>query len=237
MCNSILYTVYSLVVFIVRDYFKSDQYNPLANSIAQQLFEQILLGELKPNEKIVETTYAEKFNLSRSPVREAFYLLGTEGIIDRIPRKGAYVREYSEVEIQDLLDVRNQMEYMAAEKIENPSSNEKLLEKMKTITEQMAVCEDIIEYTHLNFAFHSILIEFSGSTIIRDVYDKISLRLMRIQAIHFELSESLAKSISEHQELYEALKVGDMELFKQLLRAHTGGVIINLRKYKSGVYI
>lgn len=237
MCNSILYTVYSLVVFRVRDYFKSDQYNPLANSIAQQLFEQILLGELKPNEKIVETTYAEKFNLSRSPVREAFYLLATEGIIDRIPRKGAYVREYSEVEIQDLLDVRNQMEYMAAGKIENPSSNEKLLEKMKTITEQMAVCDDIIEYTHLNFAFHSILIEFSGSTIIRDVYDKISLRLMRIQAIHFELSESLAKSISEHQELYEALKVGDMELFKKLLRAHTGGVLINLRKYKTGIFI
>ena len=221
----------------MRDYFKSDQYNPLANSIAQQLFDQILLGELKPNEKIVEMTYAEKFNLSRSPVREAIYLLATEGIIDRIPRKGAYVREYSEVEIQDLLDIRNQLEYMAAEKIENPSSNKELLNKMKTITEQMTMCKDIIEYTHLNFAFHSILIEFSGSTIIRDVYDKISLRLLRIQAIHFKLSESLAKSSSEHRKLYEALKVGDMGLFKEILRAHTGDVIVNLRKHTSGSLI
>nr|MBO2506359.1 GntR family transcriptional regulator [Bacilli bacterium] len=87
--------------------------NALSRMVAEKIIEQILKGELKPGDKIVESTYAELFNISRSPVREAIYLLTTEGLIERIPRKGAFVKGYTLSEIQDLLDIRNNIELLS----------------------------------------------------------------------------------------------------------------------------
>lgn len=70
------------------EYFESLLDNALSITIANKLLEQILEGELKPGDQVVESIYAEQFQTSRSPVREAIYMLSTEGIIERVPRKG-----------------------------------------------------------------------------------------------------------------------------------------------------
>ncbi|PGT82782.1 GntR family transcriptional regulator, partial [Bacillus sp. AFS040349] len=82
----------------------------LSNSIAKHITDQIISGDLKPGEKLVEHIYAEEYGTSRAPVREAIYLLAIEGLVERIPRKGAVVKEYSEHEIYDLLEIRNMLE-------------------------------------------------------------------------------------------------------------------------------
>lgn len=92
------------------NYFERALDNALSIRIANNLLEQVLSGELRPGDQVVESIYAEQYETSRSPVREAIYLLATEGIIERVPRKGAFIKGYTLDDMKDLLDVRNHLE-------------------------------------------------------------------------------------------------------------------------------
>lgn len=204
--------------------------NALSRSVAEKIIEQILKGELKPGEKIVESNYAEMFNISRSPVREAIYLLTMEGLIERVPRKGAFIKGYTLSEIQDLLDIRNNIELLSAKKIKDPHKKQDLLKELKLILEEMDDCTNRLKYVYLNYAYHYTLIKFSESSVLEDVYSKISLPLIRIQSIHFSLSEAVENSKNEHRQMYELLKENNIEPFISLLKKHTEDVISNVSK-------
>ncbi|KOS62923.1 GntR family transcriptional regulator [Lysinibacillus agricola] len=212
------------------EYFTNLLDNALSRTVAQKIMEQILNGELKPGDQIVESTYAEMFNTSRSPIREAIYLLSTEGLIERVPRKGAFIKGYTLAEVQDLLDVRNSLEILAAQRIKEPQKKKTMLNDMKKIVRDMEKCSNQMEYTHLNYAFHFTLIKFSESTVIESVYSKISLPLLRIQGIHFSINDTMEKSRKEHRRIYELLKDNQLDELISILRKHTEDVIFNVRR-------
>ncbi|MBD8027045.1 GntR family transcriptional regulator [Ureibacillus sp. Re31] len=212
------------------DYFKDTFDNALSKSVAEKIMEQILNGELKPGDRIVESVYAELFNTSRSPIREAIYLLATEGLIERVPRKGAFIKGYTFNEVQDLLDIRNHLEILAAQRIKEPNKKKDLLEDMKRILEKMDQCNNQKDYTHLNYEFHFTLIKFSDSTVIESVYSKIVLPLIRVQSIHFKSGETINKSRDDHHKIYEFLKNNEVDELVSLLRKHTEDVILNIRR-------
>lgn len=212
------------------EYFTDLLDNALSRTVAQKIMEQILNGELKPGDQIVESTYAEMFNTSRSPIREAIYLLSTEGLIERVPRKGAFIKGYTLTEVQDLLDVRNNLEILAAQRIKEPQKKKTLLNEMKKIVKEMDKCSNQMEYTHLNYVFHFTLIKFSESTVIEGVYSKISLPLLRIQGIHFSINDTIEKSRKEHRKIYELLKDNQLDELISILRKHTEDVIFNIRR-------
>lgn len=212
------------------EYFNYPLDNALSRKIAEKIMEQILKAELKPGDKIVESVYAEMFNTSRSPVREAIYLLATEGLIERIPRKGAFIKGYTLTEVQDLLDVRNNLELLAAKRIFEPHKKKELLDEMKNIIKKMDKSTNQFDYTHLNYAFHLTLIKFSESKVLEGVYSKICFPLLRIQGIHFSINETIDKSKGEHRKIYELLKENEMDELISLLRKHTEDVIFNVRR-------
>lgn len=211
------------------EYFEKALDNALSITIANKLLEQILAGDLKPGDQVVESIYAEQFQTSRSPVREAIYLLSTEGIIERVPRKGAFIKGYTLDDMKDLLDVRNHLEMLAAERIQKPSKEEEILKEMKLVLSKMIRTKDYTEYTHLNYQFHYILFKLSKSVVLIDMYSKIALPLLRIQIIHFSNNEIIAKSIDEHKKIYECLKKDDLDQLKSILRKHTEDVIFSVR--------
>jgi len=216
---------------IVMDFFLNYPLdNALSRMVAEKILEQILNGELKPGDKIVEGAYAEMFNTSRSPIREAIYMLTTEGLIERIPRKGAFIKGYTLSEIQDLLDIRNNIELLSANRIYEPHKKKDLLVVLKSLLKGMDKCTNQYEYVQLNYAFHYTIIKFSESSVLEGVYSKISLPLLRIQGIHFSQGETIQKSKEEHRKIYEYLKNNQMDEFVELLRNHTENVIFNVSK-------
>ncbi|MEK4424839.1 GntR family transcriptional regulator [Solibacillus sp. FSL K6-1523] len=211
------------------EYFEKALDNALSITIANKLLAQILEGELRPGDQVVESIYAEQFQTSRSPVREAIYLLSTEGIIERVPRKGAFIKGYTLEDMRDLLDVRNHLEMLATERLQEPSKEKEFLKDMKVVLMKMAKIKDYTEYTHLNYQFHYILLKLSKSIVLIDMYSKIALPLLRIQIIHFSNNETIAKSIQEHNEIYECLIKDDLDQLKSILRKHTEDVIFSVR--------
>lgn len=211
------------------EYFEKSLDNALSKMVANQLLGQVLNNELKPGDQVVESAYAEQFQISRSPIREAIYLLTMEGIIERVPRRGAFIKGYTIDEMKDLLDVRNSLELLAVERLVQPSQDTETLSEMKSVVHQMSKVKDYTEYTHLNYKFHYLILKLSKSSVLIDMYSKISLPLLRIQVIHFSSNRMIEKSVREHKQIYSCLVKDDIIQLKSILRKHTEDVIFSVK--------
>lgn len=205
-------------------------HNALSNHIAEHITEQIITGDLKPGEKIVENVYATEYGTSRAPVREAIYLLTIEGLVERIPRKGAMVKEYTENEIYDLLEVRIMLESLAMKRIKEVGVDQDLLKEMEVLYTDMAMEKNIKNYTQLNHKFHMSLIEMSNSETIKKTYSRLELPLLRVQNISFAAEGNIEKSVSEHHTLVTLLKEGHIEEAAKVLNEHNQDVITSIQR-------
>lgn len=204
--------------------------NALSNIIAEHITEQIITGVLKTGEKLVEHIYAEQYGTSRAPVREAIYLLAIEGLVERIPRKGAVVKEYTENEIYDLLEIRNVLENMGMDRIKKQGVDQSLLKEMNQLLEQMKKVEDVYSYTQLNHSFHMCLIKMSKSETIKDMYYRLGWPLLKIQSISFNNKGNIEKSITEHEIMIKLLKEQKMTELSEVLSKHNKDVISSIEK-------
>ncbi|WP_050183962.1 GntR family transcriptional regulator [Domibacillus robiginosus] len=208
--------------------------NALSNSIAEHITEQIIAGDLQPGEKLIEQNYAEEYGTSRAPVREAIYLLAIEGLVERIPRKGAVVREYTENEIYDLLEIRNMLENMAMDRIKKHGADPEVLKEMNQLLKEMRKAEDIHSYTQLNHSFHMCLIKMSKSETIRNVYSRLGWPLLRVQSLSFAREGNVQKSIAEHELIMQLLIEKNMTELADILLKHNKDVISSLhQKFRS----
>ncbi|WP_163970244.1 GntR family transcriptional regulator [Oceanobacillus halotolerans] len=200
--------------------------NSLSNQIAEKITHEIITGKLEPGEKIIESAYAEEFGTSRAPIRESLYLLATEGLIERIPRKGAVVKDYSEAEIYDICEVRMVLESLAMKRIKQNGVKHEVQNKMDDIVDKMELAkDDITEYTYLNQELHKCIIEMSGSNIISDMYWRLGRPLLTLQRISFLQEQYIEKSLEDHKEIIQLLLINDFDKASALLEKHNQDVI------------
>ena len=88
---------------------------PLSNTLFVQIQKDILSGKLPANSKLTEQAVCKQYDVSRTPVREAFRQLESDGLIENIPNRGAYVIGLSSRDISDLFDLRRTFEVKAVE--------------------------------------------------------------------------------------------------------------------------
>lgn len=209
---------------------KKEEENSLSKMIAKDIIAQIITGELNPGDKLVEKEYADMYGTSRAPVREAVYMLTTEGLVERIPRKGAIVKEYSNDDIIDLLEIRNMLELMAVKRIAIHGPDQELLKEMNNIIQKMSLDTAIYTYTKLNYSFHTCIVKMSRSNPIQEMYSRLGLPLLRIQNLSFSQEGNIKKSIEEHKEIYRFIKEQKMDELESLLTQHNEYVITSIRK-------
>lgn len=209
---------------------QADGNKSLSKMIAKDITAQIITGELNPGDKLVEKEYAEVYGTSRAPVREAVYLLTTEGLVERIPRRGAVVKEYTNEDIFDLLQIRNMLEMMAVERIMIHGPDQKILNEMKDNIKKMKLETAIYSYTKLNHSFHMCIVRMSRSKSILETYSRLGWPLLRIQNLSFSQEGNIQKSVAEHEEIYELIKKQKMEELIKLLSEHNEYVITSIRK-------
>ena len=105
-------------------------HRPLREIVYEELREGILTGAIKPGTRMMEVDLAEEMGVSRTPVREAIRKLEKEGLVTIRPRKGAYASDISVKSMMDILEVRSNLEglaaYLAAERM-SPEKKEALV--------------------------------------------------------------------------------------------------------------
>jgi DNA-binding GntR family transcriptional regulator len=206
-----------------------DEY-ALPNIIKQSIIDEIMKGEVKVGDKLVEAKYSEQFGTSRAPVREAFYLLNMEGYVQKIPRKGTVVKDFSTEEMRDVLEIRNFLEQLAIERIDQKEMD-RCLQKMREIVNEMDNSEiDLKLYAKLNYEFHLQLIIASRSEVIQNAYGRLASPLISLQTISFMKQEAIEKSLVEHKQIVNYLANGQMDQAKILLDLHNKDVFPRIKE-------
>ena len=134
-------------------------YLPLRDVVFNTLREAILKGELKPGERLMELQLAAKLGVSRTPIREAIRMLEQEGLAVTIPRKGAEVARMTEKDMEDVLQIRDALDELAASIACEQISEEELAELRHTMHEfeESTKTGDVKRIAEADVRFHDII--------------------------------------------------------------------------------
>ena len=138
-----------------------EEYMPLREVVFLTLRRQILRGELKPGERLMEITLANKLGVSRTPIREAIRKLEHEGLVVMVPRRGAHVADITRQELGDVLEIRRSLDVLAIRRAVRLMT-EKEVRELKDAEETFSklIGEDESDLTLLGEAdeqFHDII--------------------------------------------------------------------------------
>jgi len=195
---------------------------PIRDIVYEQLREAILKGELKPGERIIEKDYADRLNISRTPIREALRKLETEGFVEYIPRKGVVVKSFNVNDIKEIYEIRKVLECFAVRKaIENIDDSS--MEKLKATVEQMYLLEeqgDIKGVFEICQEFNEVIFNATGMPRLVDIINTLKEFIERFRRVTMSKSYRRLEAIKEHKGIYEAIIERDIEKAEKLVYEH-----------------
>lgn len=180
---------------------------PAREQVAEVLRQAILAGEYAPGSLLSLEKVAQSVGVSRTPVREAFQLLDSEGLIELRPNRGAIVIGLSLEGVADYFDMRILLEGEAVYRACQNGLDLKLLERCCDEGALAAKYNEIQRFTRCNNQFHSVIWEAAGSEKLKGFLHQLAKGAAVDQAVSQEAY--LAHAQREHEALLAALKTRD----------------------------
>ncbi|NSW92228.1 MAG: GntR family transcriptional regulator [Firmicutes bacterium] len=201
---------------------KLNDYKTLREVIFTTLREAIIMGELKPGERLMEVQLAEKMGVSRTPVREAIRKLELEGLVKMVPRKGAHVAKLSVKDIMDVLEVRASLDGLATALAAERITDDELRE-LKHVQNQF---ENYVEKDNLqgiikkDVEFHDVIYRASKNDRLIQIVNNLREQVYRFRVIYLKDLSSTKEVIREHMEIYEAIMRKDANAAREAAKRH-----------------
>lgn len=197
---------------------------PLAlyQEVAERLRQRIFSHELKPGTWIDEQALADHYGISRTPLREALKVLASEGLVTLKPRRGCYVTEISERDLDEIFTVMSLLEGQCAGTTATRAT-EADLERLRQIHAQLeraASGSDINGFFEANQAFHLALQEIADNHWLQHVIEDLR-KVIKLSRHHSLFSEGrLEQSLAEHRAILAALDARDAGAAELRMREH-----------------
>ena len=193
---------------------------------AGRLRQAILAGDMAPGQRLVEAELAAMLAVTRASLRASLFDLVAEGLVERIPNRGARVRAVTLDEAIAITECRMALEGLcaakAAERVTEPQAA-----RLRQLGEEMerSVCDgEPLKYSALNHELHKLIREISAQTVAAGLLERLNGQLVRHQ---FRLSLRPGRpqaSLPEHLAIIEALEERNTELAEKRARDHTLGL-------------
>ena len=182
----------------------------LAQTVARDLEEDILAGRLRPRERLIETDLADRFSVSRAPVREALRMLEREGLVSRSPR-GLQVSEPSLDEVREAFEVLADLEELYTRRAV-PRLTPQDLKGMKSLLVEMSAAaanDDVRRYSAANDQFHGVLRDACPNRTLIRLIASVAKKTSRFRRMAMSMPGRLSHSLPEHKKILEAVVAGD----------------------------
>lgn len=193
----------------------------LKDQIVQRLRQQMIEGQFKPGERLVESTLAAELGLGNTAVREALYHLEDQGFVTRITNKGTFVTQFSPAEIDQIFRVRCELESLAVELVQERLPALDLLGLRAQVAAMQATAEatDLDAFYRHDLEFHCGMWRLAGNPFLTGALEKLTVPLFAffIMRNTQATADNLRGSASRHAAILEALGRG--EDARPLLRA------------------
>ncbi|MEL7279673.1 MAG: GntR family transcriptional regulator [Pseudomonadota bacterium] len=193
-----------------------------SDGIADALEGLIFDGTFGDGQRLDEKQLSDRFDVSRTPIREAFQRLAQSGLVEQIPHRGVFVRQPGPVDLIEMFEVMAELEAVCARLATSRISNAAL----EDLNQTNARCEVAVEaqdtdgYYHENERFHAIIYRQSGNSFLEAEALRLQRRLQPFRRMQLRLRGRLRQSMGEHQAIVAALEAGDGAQAADMLRAH-----------------
>lgn len=196
--------------------------NSLHQEVASTLREEIFAGTLAPGSFIDEVALCDRLEISRTPLREALKVLTSEGLLRHEPRRGCFVNEVTEQDLNDIFPVIALLEGRCAFEAAHNATDADLLELgvLHDKLQSHAKAGRITDYYATNFVIHEAIILLANNRwLSQSIADlRKILKLSRLQSLG--APGRLQQSLSEHMSVFAALKSRDSEGAEAAMRTH-----------------
>ena len=194
----------------------------VAERIATSLEEDIVLGRCHPRARLIEQDLCDRFNTHRGDVRLALFELEKKGIVQRIPNRGAIVRDLTPKEVLEIYAVRQELEVMAVRILPFPVAALSIAELEKIQERHSAAIDkdDMLAVFYANLEFHQTLFALCGNACLIETIKTLEQKVYGIRFYANALPQALEKARRDHFDMIKALRnSGRNELIK-LTRQH-----------------
>lgn len=193
-----------------------------ADEIRETIEQRIVEGEFEDGERLDEVKLATRFGVSRTPLREALRMLAGSGLVELIPRRGAFVRHPGIVELVEMFEVMAEMEALCGRLAARRISPGELAELSVAARacEQALEKEDPDAYYHRNEEFHLLIYKAGGNSFLAAEAMRLQKRLRPFRRMQLRARGRMKQSMAEHGEILRMLTEGNANGAADALRRH-----------------
>lgn len=198
--------------------------NPTRTYVVRRALEEdILEGRLQPGDRLDEHTLAQRFNVSRTPIREALHQLSAAAMVEIRPRRGAVVTRLTMRQLLETLEVLAELEGLAARLAVVRMSGADV-DALRAVHEE---CEALAEvepetdaYYEANRRFHTALWQYSRNSLLIQEAHSLYRRGMPFGRHHLRTLEQRRRSVADHARVVEAVLANDSQAAYEAMRGH-----------------
>lgn len=195
---------------------------PLYNSLLGKLQKDILTGKLKPGEKLTEQNLCKAYGVSRTPVREALRQLETDGLVENILNRGAFVIGMTDQDYEDMFELRKAYEIQAVKWAIERITEEEMdkLEETFEFMEFYTLRNDIEKMLTINNGFHQVIYEASHNRMLQKMLSSYQtfLKYKGMDSVYDDNYLSIV--LEEHRAIFKAFKEKDVKVGALAMEVH-----------------
>ncbi len=195
----------------------------LKEKIYRVLKQEIITAELPPEEMILEGLLAERFGVSKTPVREALTLLQRDGFVQSLHGRGYQISPISLQNVLETIEIRLVIERGTAEFAAKRIGKEEL-DALREVVESSSRFEEegrLEEFPRLNRRFHELVAGAAKNRLLYESTVQVLDRMERV--IHLEIAQPrdpVAYAKKDHQDLLDSLEAGDSAKARKIMERH-----------------
>lgn len=194
----------------------------LHDELVAQLRDMIVVGTLKPGQKVPEAELCEAFGVSRTPMREALKVLAAEGLLTLLPNRGALVASITIDEIEELFPIMGALEglagELAAERI-TPAATAAIRRDHDRMLRHYER-RDWLAYSKLNRAIHEAIFAAAGNGALTAMYQSMLIRIHNVRFVARISEERWQQAVDDHEKIIAALEARSGRKLSRILTTH-----------------
>ncbi len=184
----------------------------IPESVAQRLEEEIIVGRLKSEERLTEETVADRYGVSRSPVREALRLLERDGLVIREARRGIWVAPMSQKDFDEVYTARNPLEGLVARQAAE-SDNDALKRELRDVQralEETQASGDVRRFFTADVRGSFLIYDLADNRTLRRLLQGLEKQALRYRFHAYEQNPDMIKlSLDDTTRIFDAILAGD----------------------------
>jgi DNA-binding GntR family transcriptional regulator len=184
--------------------------------------DDIASGKLRPNQRIDERELANRFGVSRTPVREALNRMATSGIVDSRPNQGMFVAAITLPQFLQMYEVLSELEGLCARLAGRRMTAEEKRKLLRVQSKGGAIAKagHSLDYADQNMKFHEAIYDGTHNECLGETIRLLRRRLEPYRRFSFQIGRRIEESHAEHGRIAQLICDGDPEAAGALMREH-----------------